>query len=162
MKIFILLIFIAAAAMPLAAQLPSPPAGSRIGSVHLARDDGKGKPGEEVSSFTVTDIPIHCVVSFDEPKAASVKMIFVAVDVPGVRRDSKVVTTTYTKKASETSVNFTGRPFDRWHAGKYRVDIYIDGKLAADLAFDIRSPAVPAAGSSFAPAKAPVRTPKKQ
>jgi len=130
------------------APIPSPdtsPARSvGVEKIYLARDDGNGNPGEQVKSFFTTDIPIHCVVELDSPKGVTVKMIFVAVDVPGVKADAKVVTTTYKTKGGEDQVNFTGKPYDKWHPGKYRVDIFLDDKLATNVPFDIR----PASGST--------------
>lgn len=120
-----------------------PAVASAIGSVYLAKDDGTGKVGETVSSFFTTDIPIYCVVELDSTKPVTVKLNFVAVAVPGVKPDSKVVTTSYTTKDGQNRVNFTGKPADKWSAGKYRVDIFVDGKLAKDVVFDIR----PASGS---------------
>lgn len=118
-------------------------AGAGVEELFLAKDDGNGKAGDVVSSFFTTDVPIYCVVQLDSDKPVTVKMNFVAVAVAGVKPDSKVVTTSYTTKEGQSRVNFTGKPFDKWNAGKYKVEIYLDGKLAKDLTFDIR----PASGS---------------
>jgi hypothetical protein len=65
-------------------------------------------------------------------------MNFVAVSVTGVKAETKVVTATYTTKDGQNRVNFTGRPDGKWTAGRYRVDIFIDGKIAKTLEFQIR------------------------
>lgn len=119
------------------------PVRNGVESVYLARDDGNGKVGEKVQSFFTTDIPIYCIVELDSTKSVTVKMNFVAVTVPGVKSDSNVVTTTYTTKDGQNRVNFTGKPAEKWSAGRYRVDIFVDGKLVRDLVFDIR----PSSGS---------------
>jgi len=65
-------------------------------------------------------------------------MNFVAVRVSGVKADTKVVTVSYTTKPGQNRVNFTGHPDGKWTAGKYRVDLFVDGKLAKKLEFDIK------------------------
>lgn len=134
-----------------------------IEDAFLAKDDGNGKAGDAVTSFFTTDIPIYCVVQLSQRTVATVKMNFVAVSVPGVKPDTKVVTASYTTKPNQSRVNFTGTPYDKWNSGKYRVDIFVDGKLVKDLAFDIR----PASGSldgasSFQPRAKPKRPAKQK
>lgn len=171
MRLFVLtVIFLSLAAVVSAQVKDGPDAAAEspvngIEDVYLAKDDGNGKAGDPVSSFITTDIPIYCVVKLVSSKPATVKMNFVAVSVSGVKPDSKVVSVSYSTKAGQNRVNFTGRPDDKWNAGKYRVDIFIDGKLAKDLVFDIRSVKAADAASYFQPkpdprSKAPAR-PKK-
>ncbi|HTK38797.1 MAG TPA: hypothetical protein VL325_09925 [Pyrinomonadaceae bacterium] len=118
-----------------------------VKDVYLAKDDGSGKAGEPVTSFVTTDVPIHCVVLLDSAKPANVKMNFVAVSVAGVKAETKVVSTSYTTKDGQDRVNFTGRPAKLWVTGKYRLDIFLDGKFVKDLSFDIQKPQ-PATGSA--------------
>lgn len=141
-------------------------AGAGVEELFLAKDDGNGKAGDVVSSFFTTDVPIYCVVQLDSDKPVTVKMNFVAVAVAGVKPDSKVVTTSYTTKEGQSRVNFTGKPFDKWNAGKYKVEIYLDGKLAKDLTFDIRPASGSADGAAYFQPKAaakpkPAPRPKK-
>ena len=125
--------------------------------VYLAKDDGNGKAGEQVTEFRTTDIPIHCVVLLDSAEKATIKMNFVAVRVAGVKAETKVVTASYTTKDGQNRVNFTGRPEGRWTPGKYRVDIFVDGKIAKNLEFDIRASAGNINAAKFAQ---PVDPPK--
>ena len=127
--------------------------GQSVAGIYLAKDDGKGGPGETVGQFEVGDIPIYCVVQLEKAGPATVKMIFVAANVPGVKAEWPVVTTTYTLKDGEDRVTFFGAPEKKWNVGKYRVDIYLNGKIAKDLAFDIGD-----ADAAIAAAKA---TPKQ-
>lgn len=120
-----------------------PPASADLEEAYLAKDDGNGKAGDPTNIFFTTDIPIYCVVQLTLPKSTTVKMNFVAVRVTGVKPETKVVTTSYTTKKSENRVNFKGKPYDSWSAGKYRVEIYLDDKLAKEMTFDIK----PASGS---------------
>lgn len=115
------------------------PTDAGVEDIYLAKDNGSGKAGDPVSSFVITDIPIFCVVQLSSTKPVTVKMNFVAVSVPGVKPDSKVVTVSYATKDGENRVNFKGRPADTWSPGKYRVDIFLDGDLAKGLVFEIRS-----------------------
>lgn len=102
---------------------PTAPAG--LVEIYLAKDDGTGKAGEEATSFVTTDVPIYCVVQLDSGLPTTVKMNLVAVAVPGVKADTRVVSTTYTTKDNQDRVNFTGRPAGEWVAGRYRVDIFV-------------------------------------
>jgi hypothetical protein len=129
-------------------QVPQTPAPDvAIKDVYLAKDDGSGKAGEPVTSFVTTDIPIYCVVLLEANKTANVKMNFVAANVPGVKAETKVVSTSYTTTEGQDRVNFTGRPAKLWTTGKYRLDIFLDGKFVRNLPFEIQKPQS-AAGSA--------------
>jgi len=114
--------------------VPTPPADG-LEELYLAKDDGAGKAGEVVTTFSTSDVPIHCIVQLDSVRVATIKMNFVAVKVNGVKPETKVVTTSYTTKPNQNQVNFTGRPDSVWTAGRYRVDIFLDGKLARSYDF---------------------------
>lgn len=143
--------FLMLAAFPFAAWSQAGPAAApAVEEVYLAKDDGNGKAGEQVSEFATTDIPIHCVVLLDSSAKVTVKMNFVAVSVSGVKAETKVVTASYTTKEGQNRVNFTGRPDRVWTPGKYRVDLFLDGKAATNIGFEIKSSSVNA-GNSFRP-----------
>ncbi len=116
--------------------------------IFLAKDDGTGHVGEPATSFQTTDSRIYCIVQLPSSTPATVKMHFVAVSVPGVKPDTRVVTTSYTTKDGEDTVNFHGKPKTSWIAGKYRVEIFVDGKVVKDVSFDITGPRS-FTGSSF-------------
>lgn len=118
-----------------------------VAEIYLARDDGSGKAGDAATSFSITDIPIYCVVNLNSAEPVTVRMNLVAVDVRGVKPDTKVVTTSYTTKNSQNRVNFTGKPVGNWVAGKYRADIFVKDKLVWSRAFLIgeAAPTKPAA-----------------
>ena len=131
---------------------PSPVA---IEDVYLAKDDGSGQAATiHTSVFLPTDIPIYCIVQLDSTAPTTVRMNLVAESVPGVKADTKVVSTSYTTKDGQSRVNFYGRPDGKWAPGKYRADIFVDGKLAKNVAFEIKAPAaVTNASRSFQPTK---------
>lgn len=115
--------------------------GVQVEEIYLARDNGKGKAGEIVESFLTNDIPIHCIVQLDSMKPVTVKMVFVATNVRGVKPETKVIAVNYTTNGSQTQVNFTGKPEKNWFAGNYRIDIFINDKSAKSLEFEIKKTA---------------------
>ena len=161
MKALIFIAYLAFFAVPAFAQ-SDVPAAPTVEEVYLARDDGEGKAGEQVSEFRTNDVPIYCVVLLDAVGKVTVKMNFVAVNVSGVKAETKVVTASYTTKDGQNRVNFTGRPEGKWTPGKYRVDLFIDGKAAKNLEFEIKGAggAVNSAVSGFQPTP-PERTKPK-
>lgn len=115
-----------------------PPAAPTVEELYLAKDDGDGKAGAQFSEFRTTDVPIYCVVLLDTVAKVTVKMNFVAVSVAGVKAETKVVTASYTTKEGQNRVNFSGIPEGRWTPGKYRVDIFLGGKIAKNVEFEIK------------------------
>lgn len=108
-----------------------------VEKIYLAKD-AEGKAGEETEVFSTTDIPIHCIIYLDSVKPTVVKMNFIAVNVPGVKAETKVISVSYKTDGTQNQVNFTGKPEGFWIAGNYRIDIFIDGKAAGNKEFQIR------------------------
>lgn len=133
---------------PALGQAPAPVPGG-IEEAYLAKDDGEGKAGEQTAEFRTSDVPIYCVVLLDSISKTVVKMNFVAVKVSGVKAETKVVTASYTTKEGQNRVNFTGRPDGKWTPGKYRVDLFLDGKLAKNLELEIKGVGVNTNNSAF-------------
>lgn len=109
-----------------------------VEEIFLAKDDGAGKMGDAAEDFLTTDIPIYCVVQLNSNKPATVKMNFVAVNVKGVKAETKVLSVNYKTNGKQNRVNFTGTPEGNWMAGNYRIDIFIDGKPATGKSFEIK------------------------
>jgi hypothetical protein len=124
----------------------TPPETVAIEQMFLARDDGDGKAGDEAEDFLTTDVPIYCVIQLNSTKPATVKMNFVAVSVPGVKAETRVITVSYKTNGNQDRVSFKGKPEKIWTAGNYRIDIFIDDKLALGKSFEIK--------------KSPLETPK--
>lgn len=162
MKAVLFIAFIAVFSLAAFAQSepPTPPA---VEEVYLAKDDGNGKAGEQVTEFRTNDVPIYCVVLLDTNAKVTVKMNFVAVDVAGVKPETKVVTASYVTKEGQNRVNFTGRPDDKWTPGKYRVDLFLDGKPAKNVEFEIKGSAagVNTSANSFQPPPPKPKSTKK-
>lgn len=125
----------------------------KVDDIYLARDNGEGKAGDIVEAFTTNDTRIHCVVMLTGFDPTPVKMLLVAVKVPGVKPESKVVTAAYTTKQGQDRVFFSGSPDGQWVAGSYRIDIFVADKKERSVMFDIKGSAVPAASTKFAPSK---------
>lgn len=112
-----------------------------VENIALMRDDGKGNPGDETESFKTTDFPIHCQITLDSVKPATVKMILAAVSVNGLKPETKIMTVSYKTNGEQNIVNFRGSPKNVWLAGKYRIDIFLDDKLAGKKEFTIEKTA---------------------
>lgn len=138
-------------------ELPTPPA---VEDVYLAKDDGEGRAGDPTADFRVTDVPIYCVVVLDSNAKAVIKMNFVAVSVSGVRPETKVVSASYTTNERQNRVNFTGRPEGKWTPGKYRVEVFLDGKIARNVEFEIKGVGVSGVTSASKFQKPATETPK--
>ncbi len=148
-------IFVAAGVYAQGDRAPAP----AVEELYLAKDNGNGKAGDQVSEFSTSDIPIYCVVLLDTAARVTVKMNFVAVNVSGVKADTKVVTASYTTKDGQNRVNFSGRPDDKWTPGTYRVDIFLDGKIAKNVEFEIRNKGISATAVKFVPSPDPPKPP---
>jgi hypothetical protein len=165
-SIIFLCLFLALAA---SGQTPEPqPDNETVGieEIYLAKDNGEGKAGDAETSFLTTDIPIFCVVQLNSTKPATVKMDFIAAKVAGVKAETKVVTVSFKTNGRQNRVNFKGSPEGLWIAGNYRVDIFIDGKLAGSKELEIQKAATAnPAVKSFQPKPAakpkPAKRPRK-
>lgn len=156
MKLYLLTLLTAVFAVCALGQEPLPVTPQvGVDDVYLAKDDGSGKAATSpTTTFRPTDIPIYCVVQLDSSIPTTVKMNLVAANVPGVKAETKVVSASYTTKNGQNRVNFNGRPEGSWAAGKYRADIFVDGKLVKNVTFEVIAPVRSAAASrSFQPAK---------
>ena len=119
------------------AQSAVDPANDGVPEIILAKGDGLGKMGQPTTEFLPTDVPIYCIIQLDSSDPVTVKMNLVAVSVPGVKPETRVVSTIYTTKDMENRVDFTGRPAGLWVAGKYRVDVFLNNKPAGSKEFTV-------------------------
>ncbi|HEX8249664.1 MAG TPA: hypothetical protein VF599_15915 [Pyrinomonadaceae bacterium] len=137
-----LFLALAASAQPPVQELPQPE-NEIVGveEIYLAKDNGEGKAGDAETNFLTTDIPIFCIVQLNSTKPATVKMNFIVVKVAGVKAETKVVSVSYKTNGKQNRVNFTGSPEGAWIAGSYRVDVFVDGKLAGSKELEIQKSA---------------------
>jgi len=143
---FCLLFSLAAFGQPPAAPKNKPSVG--IESIVLMRDDGDGNADEETAIFGQRDVPIHCQINLDSFIPAIVKMNLIATNVKGLRAESKIITVSYKTNGEQNIVNFKGSPDDIWLAGKYRVDVFVNDKLAGNKEFEIEKSTSPEAAQN--------------
>jgi len=105
----------------------------------LAREDCDGNIIENVKNFAPKDIPIYCYVHLESTKPVIVKVSFIAVKVKGIRPNSAFITVNYKTKEGDNNLEFTGTPPKSWNVGGYRVDVFINGKLAASEVFSVEA-----------------------
>ena len=110
-----------------------------VEKISLARKDKDGNIEEGIEIFNTKDIPISCYIDLSSDKPTLVKMNFIAVKAKGLRLETKIVTVSYQTKDDENSVKFNTSPGKIWAVGDYRVDIFLDGKLAAGKEFKIET-----------------------
>ena len=108
-----------------------------LAAIYFARDDGTGHAGDPATVFRPRDVPIYCVVQLKSAGTFDVRMDLLAVAVPGVKPGTRVVSTRYTTRGREDRVNFTGSPQGMWVVGRYRADVFVNGKAAGRLEFEV-------------------------
>ena len=105
-----------------------------IKQVHMAKDNGKGGPGEETDTFGPADKTIHCVVELAEPNAnTKIRYSWWVVEAEGENNEKvqneKIEDVDYTTKPDDRIVHGHLTVPDDWPPGKYKVDIYVNGNL---------------------------------
>ncbi len=108
-----------------------------IEAISLWRIGADGTTNEETENFLTNDKPLLFSVKLDSLKPATVKLLLVAVNVQGIKPETKSVAISFTTNGKQNIVNFRANPEGVWLAGKYRADIYINNKLAANKEFMI-------------------------
>ena len=112
--------------------------GQAIEEIHMAKDDGNGKPGAETDSFEPGDRTIHCVTTLKTAKSGTqMKFSWWIVDAGG-SKDEKIKDIDYTTGALENVIHgHLSLPKD-WPVGKYKVRIYVNGELDRTLFYSVQ------------------------
>ena len=112
--------------------------GQAIEEIHMAKDDGNGKPRDETNSFEPGDRTIHCVTTLKSAKAGTqMKFSWWIVDAGG-SKDEKIKDIDYTTGAREDVIHgHLSLPKD-WPVGKYKVRIYVNGELDKTEFYSVR------------------------
>jgi hypothetical protein len=109
-----------------------------VTKVELARDNGRGKPGQVVTSFSPSDNPLHCVVHI---KALTGSGVFTgtltAVNAGGVQ-NYRVASTSLTGASGVDQMDFKFSLQRPWPTGSYRIDVQFNGKPIRDIAFEVK------------------------
>ncbi len=161
MKAILILSFCLFFSLTIFGQPPAAKVKAAVGieSIVLMRDDGDGNADDEVAIFNQTDVPIHCQIQLDSFIPAIVKMNLIATDVKGLKAESKIITVSYKTNGEQNIVNFKGAPDNVWLAGKYRIDIFVNEKLAGNKEFEIQPGKTPTATqTNFVPPKPKPKT----
>jgi hypothetical protein len=111
--------------------------GSAIKEIHMAKDDGHGAPGEETESFAPSDRTVHAVATLKEAKAGTqMKFAWWIVDADGTK-NKKIKEIDYTTGALENVVHGHLTLPQDWPAGKYKVQVFVNGDLDKTVAYVI-------------------------
>ena len=108
-----------------------------ISKISMAKDNGKGDPGDETNTFSPSDHKIHCLVTLKEPKEG-IKVTFVwwIVDAGGTK-DDKLKELDYTTESDVKVVHGNLSSTRDWPSGKYKVEAQINGKSEKTVSFTV-------------------------
>ena len=111
--------------------------GAFIEEISMARDNGRGDPGDETTSFNPDDRKIHCVVKLKQAKSGTgMRFSWWIVDADGTQ-NKKIKDIDYTTRTLENIVHaHLSLPQD-WPTGKYKVQVYVNGDLDKTVAFSV-------------------------
>jgi hypothetical protein len=136
-------------------QSQAAPQGARIVSVKTCEGVGPGMKALGVrNEFGPRSPEIHALVQLKNVKAGSkLKGSWIAVDAID---EPNFVIKSYTldlKDQGDVTAHFTlSKPTNDWPSGKYKLDLYIDGKAAGSAPFTISKTPKPGSSSEVAPA----------
>lgn len=105
--------------------------------VHMARDDGKGDPGDQTDTFNGKDRTIHCVTKLKEAKSGTkIKFSWYVVEAEGTGNE-KIRDIDYSTRALEDVVHAHLTAPRDWPAGKYKVEVYVNGNLEETVRYTV-------------------------
>ena len=109
-----------------------------IDDLHMAKDDGKGDPGEETNAFSPGDRTIHCVAKLADGKAGTkMKFSWFIVDAGGSTNE-KIKDIDYTTRGLENIVHGHLTLPQDWPIGKYRVEVFVNGNLEKTARYSVK------------------------
>jgi hypothetical protein len=104
-------------------------AGNYVKEIHMAKDDGRGAPGDKTESFAPSDKTIHCVATLKEPKGGTdMKFAWWIVDAEG-SKNQKIKEIDYTTRPLENVVHGHLTLPQNWPSGKYKCQVFVNGDL---------------------------------
>ena len=106
-----------------------------IKTLVLARDYKGGKAVGIAKTFKPANKKIHCVVGLNRVATVTAKAAWYAVDAAGLR-NFKIVEASLPRQLAD-QLHFNASLPRPWPVGKYRVDVYINGKLARSVPYTI-------------------------
>ena len=112
--------------------------GQAIKEIHMAKDDGNGAPGGETDTFAPGDRTIHCVATLKNAKSGTqMKFSWWIVDADNTK-NQKIKDIDYTTGAPENVIHGHLTLPQDWPAGKYKVQVYVNGDLDRTLAYSVK------------------------
>lgn len=108
-----------------------------IKDVLMAKDDGKGGPGDPADTFGPADKTIHCVVELAEPKPnTKIRYSWWVVEA-GETKNEKIDEFDYTTTPQDRIVHSHLTVPNDWPPGSYKVDVYVNGNLEQTASFKV-------------------------
>lgn len=112
--------------------------GVAIKDIHMAKDDGDGKPGDETDVFEPGDRTLHCVANLKVAKSGTqMKFSWWIVDADG-SQNQKIKEINYRTRALENIVHGHLTLPQDWPSGKYKVQVYVNGDLDKTAFYTVR------------------------
>lgn len=97
--------------------------------IHMAKDDGNGKPGDETNTFNPADRTVHCIAKLRNPKEGlKIKFVWWIVDAGGTKNE-KIKEIDYTTGPRDQTVHGHLTVQRDWPKGKFKCELYVDGTL---------------------------------
>lgn len=130
---------------------------AKISDAKMAKD----AEGTQPTTTYGQDEPFYCVVQLaNAPDDTKVKAVWTAVEVEGVDPNLNLGEKELTSAGGQVNFSYTNDEGKLWPAGKYKVDLYLNGKLDRTLDFQVQAAAVAAAPTPTAvPTSAPTDEP---
>lgn len=106
---------------------------ANIGDAWLSdNEDG----GTRVTTFAQDAVFYTFVDLKNAPEDTTLKAVWIAVDAEGVDADYVINETEFTSGSNVVTFNLSNN--NLWPLGRYRVEIYLNGKLDKTLDFEVR------------------------
>ena len=108
-----------------------------ISKITMAKDNGRGDPGDETNTFKGSDHKIHCLVTLRNPKEGTkVTFGWWIVDAEGTKNE-KLKELDYTTDSAANVVHGHLSSTRDWPSGKYKVEASVNGNLEKTVAYTI-------------------------
>jgi hypothetical protein len=110
------------------------PAGVHINKVYMA----KTADGEATTTFSPGDRTIYCIAEMNKlAQGTKVKFTWIAANVTGEEKGSKIKDVDYTTGSLENIVKAHLTLPQDWPAGQYKVEVYINDDLAQTINYTV-------------------------
>jgi len=107
---------------------------ANIQSAKLSTDES-GSP--ETTVFKQDDLTVYCIVKLaNAPSDTVVKAVWTAIEVEGADPNTLIDESELTSGDAELTFDLTNSQL--WPVGKYKVELYLNGKLDRTLEYEVR------------------------